>query len=135
MTLDSSLHPSYRREILPASSLKVNFVDTSYDHGSSTIQSLPAPSPSSSGNNEKKPSLAPSWCKDLAGFSVPPGCRKEYSNWVASFNPKFVQNLDVDLIRSISQPRFLSLSHAPACLTISHPVSSVLFIFHRTVIV
>jgi len=85
-------------------------------HRSSTIQSLPTPSPSSSGIN-KKPSLVPSVCQDLAVSSVSPGCRKECSDWVAIFYPKFVQNLNVGLIRSTSQPRsFLSLSLSCASL-------------------
>jgi len=89
----------------------------SLPHRSSTIQSLPTPSPSSSGINEKKPSLAPSVCQDLAVPSVPPAYRKDCSDWVAIFDRKFVQNLNVDLIRSTSQPRsFLSLSLSCASL-------------------
>lgn len=142
MTLVSSACHPYRQRVLPPWNSKVDVVDAGHSHGSKkppTIQSLPASSPSSSGNNEKKPSFVPSFSpsihEDLTLSSVPQGYRKEYSDWTAIFNPKFVRNVDVDLVWSISQPRFFSLSHALEYLTSCYPVSSALSISHQTVVV
>ncbi|KAL9710413.1 hypothetical protein Ac2012v2_006714 [Leucoagaricus gongylophorus] len=115
--VSSACHP-YRQRVLPPWNSKVDVVDAGHSHGSKkppTIQSLPASSPSSSGNNEKKPSFVPSFSpsihEDLTLSSVPQGYRKEYSDWTAIFNPKFVRNVDVDLVWSISQPSVICSVH------------------------